>query len=231
MSSYERALRFSVGHPGGLRSEIWKCWTPGKGKSDVYLAPRTIGGEFKLSGHGPDVLKLGLTAEFKKRMIKEERWLGGSRLAYQVPYPEATIKGARLLHRILVPAAAMTRPVSPDEAREDIVWLSAPPDNLVSQTTILIIPAGTNIERPPAGSDAPIRLVGHFPLDSGEEVWLLHSEAPMPQLGRKTGSPSKFAPSRSTSDNLTGMRALVILETNGHPTGILECIINDQRPA
>jgi hypothetical protein len=230
MSRNERAVRFAVGRVNGLRSEVWKCWTPGGGNSDIYLAPRTIGGQFKLSAHDAEVVNLGFTREFKDHLIAEGRWFGGSRLTHRHPFPEPTVHGARLLHSVLVPAGAATVQVPAGESQEDICWLPSPSQGLVSQTTILVVPAGTAVEAPPADLQAPIGLVGRFPLDSGDEVWLIHLEAPIPQLGTKTGSPAMFRPPPEISNDLSGYRVLVPLEIDGRPIAILETVVNDKRP-
>jgi hypothetical protein len=81
MASKERTIRFVVGTRGGLRSSTWRCWTPAGGKSDVYLAPRSLAGSYKISLHESGSWQVGLTSEVKRKLEAEGRWTGvrGSR--------------------------------------------------------------------------------------------------------------------------------------------------------
>src|SRR6266511_3564883 len=48
----QRALRFGIREDPDRRSATWKLWTDAaQGKSDVYLASRSLGGSLKASLH------------------------------------------------------------------------------------------------------------------------------------------------------------------------------------
>ena len=48
----QRNIRFGVIDGQGHRASIWKCWASvGKGKNEVYLACRKLGGVIKASFH------------------------------------------------------------------------------------------------------------------------------------------------------------------------------------
>src|SRR4051812_1092543 len=55
-------LRFAVVSPDGRRSCEWRVWTGSrKPTNEVYMAPRSMGGELKLSIHSDGWCQHGLT--------------------------------------------------------------------------------------------------------------------------------------------------------------------------
>src|SRR5688572_14631502 len=81
-------IRFAVASPGGSRASTWRCWTPGRGKSDVYLAPLSIAGAYHLSLHESGAWHAGFTAQFRDRMAAQGRWRGKSRLVRELCRPK-----------------------------------------------------------------------------------------------------------------------------------------------
>src|SRR5215468_9194933 len=52
MAKRQVAIRFDVSGEGGRRAASWKCWAEiGRGKNDVYVACRGLGGVIKTSLH------------------------------------------------------------------------------------------------------------------------------------------------------------------------------------
>jgi hypothetical protein len=52
MAKRQAAVRFGVIDDKGRRAASWKCWAEiGRGKNDVYLACRALGGVIKASFH------------------------------------------------------------------------------------------------------------------------------------------------------------------------------------
>jgi hypothetical protein len=52
MAKRQVAVRFGVIDEGGRRAASWKCWAErGRGKNDIYLTSRTLGGVVKASLH------------------------------------------------------------------------------------------------------------------------------------------------------------------------------------
>lgn len=54
--------RFGVGHPDRLQSGTWRVWAD-PGKSDVYIAIRTIAGTFKVSLHESGACNASITKQ------------------------------------------------------------------------------------------------------------------------------------------------------------------------
>jgi len=53
MGNTDQVLRFAVGAPSEPRSGVYRIWAPAaaSGKSDMYVVPRRLGQEFKISLH------------------------------------------------------------------------------------------------------------------------------------------------------------------------------------
>jgi hypothetical protein len=72
-------------------------------------------------------------------------------------------------------------------------------------------------------------LVGDFRLDSGEHLWLVHREVPIPAIPPAQATLSRFKPGPEYSQPLENARVLVGLDVDGAPSAVLECRVKDTR--
>lgn len=234
MAGKERTIRFVVGTPGGLRSSTWRCWTPASGKSDVYLAPRNLVESFKVSLHErglheKESWQTGFTSEAKRKLVAEGRWTGGSRLTSQCPKPTETAPGCVLAFRILVPASAVSIDSATEKVPKDLVWIPPPPTDRAVEIALIMTAPGTKTTGWPGRRAMSTGLVGDFPLNSGEHLWLVHRTVPIPTIPPAQGRISRFQPAADLSERLENARVLVGIDIDGEPTGLMECRVEDRR--
>jgi hypothetical protein len=72
-------------------------------------------------------------------------------------------------------------------------------------------------------------MVGGFPLDSGEYLWLVHREVPIPAIPPAQARLSRFEPAPEYSQPLENARVLVGIDVDGAPSAIMECRVKDTR--
>ena len=66
-----KTLRFAVGVPGSLTSNIWRFWVSAKG--DVYLAVRTLAHIHKFSFHKSGICRNAFTDSYDKPITMDDR--------------------------------------------------------------------------------------------------------------------------------------------------------------
>ena len=70
MSPPKRSVvRFAVGSSTGPRSGVWRLWTSIAGRSDVYIAARTLGGVVKVGLHESGEWHHAFTTEYANRNL------------------------------------------------------------------------------------------------------------------------------------------------------------------
>jgi hypothetical protein len=74
MGSPEHVLRFAIVDGEGRTSAAWRAWTGSSRPSDeVYLAPRAIGGDLKISVHADGYSQLGPTRTVRDKLFRTDR--------------------------------------------------------------------------------------------------------------------------------------------------------------
>jgi hypothetical protein len=68
----ESTLRFAVIQDGKVASSIWRVWKA-RNKNDIYIAPRNIAGELKVSFHESGYAHLAVTKQSAARQGREIR--------------------------------------------------------------------------------------------------------------------------------------------------------------
>lgn len=222
-------IRFTVGTPGGARASTWRCWTPARGKSDVYLAPRSIAGAYHLSLHQSGAWHVGYSAHFKSKSAEQGRWQGGSRLVAQFSRPKEIARGVTLAFRVLVAASAVTIDSKRESLPRDLVWIPVPPKDKAIEVSVLIVEQSVKTSGWPGRRSMATSLVGHYPLASGDHLWIVHRQVPIPVIGTMRGSFSRFVPRPELSQRLDDCRAVGIIAIDGEAAAFLECKVEDKR--
>lgn len=222
-------VRFAVGSPDGAKSSTWRCWTPGKGKGDVYLSPRHMTGTYKLSLHESGAWQVGLTRYYKEKMIQEGRWLGGSRLQAEFSAPQQLGPGCNLAFRVWVAPSALTTEAGVQPMPPDVVWIPPPPPDKVAEIALLITTPDAQVTGWPGRRSMNTDLVGDFVLPSGDHIWLVHKLESLPTIPESRGSPTHFTPGPDFAQPLDDHVAVVLLNIDGQTSAFYECRVADQR--
>jgi hypothetical protein len=195
----------------------------------VYLAPRSIAAAYHLSLHESGEWHVGFSEEFKRELLEEGRWVGGSRLIAQFPKPAEIAPGTILGFRILIPASAVTIDSSNETHPTELVWIPSPPPDRAIEISVLILSPSVKLSGWPGRQAMETSLVGNFGLASGEHLWIVYRHAPIPAIAPMRGSVTKFIPHLDMSHPLENSRAVVLAEADGVPTALMECLVADKR--
>jgi hypothetical protein len=224
----QRVLRFGIHDGAGRRAATWKLWTEtSAGRSEVYLACRSIGGTLKTSLHESGEWHIaysqrafeekvkGAVPKFEDRYI--ERW----------PRPSEIAPGITLAFRIVTPWSAVTTPVK--EAKfKGVTWLPNAPEPKATEIDILMTKPTTQITGWP-GISMGTSLIGSFTLENGETVWAVYWVVDMPDfsgLGRGTG---RFFKGKNKKDlKKEGLKLLVLGTQPDGSRVIYDCAIKVQ---
>ena len=206
----QQALRFGIHDGTDRRAATWKLWTEAAGgKSEVYIACRSLGGTLKASLHESGKWHIaysqrafeenvrGVIPKFEDRFI--EKW----------PRPSEIAPGITLAFRIVTPWSAVTNVLEESSARR-VIWLPNAPEPKATEIDILITQPTTPVTDWPGKRSMGTSLIGSIPLENRETVWAVYWVVDTPDftsLGKGIG---QFFKGRSEKDlNSKGLRALV----------------------
>ena len=193
------------------------------------MAPRSLAGAYKISLHETGSWQVGLTSQVKRKLQTEGRWTGGSRLAGQFSPPTETAPGCLLAFRVLVPASAVSIDSAVESLREDLIWIPPPQEDRAVEIALIMTAPGAQTDGWPGRRAMSTGLVGDFPLDSDEHLWLVHREVPIPVIPPAQARLSRFEPTPEYSQRLENARVLVGIDVDGAPSAVMECRVKDTR--
>lgn len=205
----ERSIRFAVGDGTSCRAQIWKCWTPGSDKRDVYLAARSLGYAFKVSLHESGKWHIGFGRDFLAENGSHEEW--PSRIVASWERPREVAPGVTLAFRIITPASSACMPVVDTVVgKKEIAW--HPPVELPSavEFDLVMTAPSTVVSGWPGRRSMDTKLMGKFVLVDRSTVWVVARETPMVFPSMPAGRPRYFQ-GRSREDfNGAGLRGLAL---------------------
>jgi hypothetical protein len=207
----QRVLRFGIHDGAGRRVATWKLWTEtSAGRSEVYLACRSIGGTLKASLHESGKWHFaysqrtfeekvqGAIPKFKDRYI--EKW----------PLPSEIDLGITLAFRIVTPWSAITTPVTGDKFK-GVTWLPNASEPKATEVDILITKPTTQVTGWPGRQSMGTSLIGSFPLENGETVWAVYWVVDMPDFSSLGTGTGRFFKGKTEKDlKKEGLRLLVL---------------------
>jgi hypothetical protein len=163
-------FRFGVRDPAGLQSGVWRVWTD-PGKSDVYVAIRTIAGISKISLHATGTCNASLTSQAVKNDSTIAERLGGSRHLDQWNRPMHTGALLSIPLRIRFLTSELRMRIGSEVPEKKVVWLPAPPSDhavdVVCNFTSQVFKSGKWPWRDEGGA-----LLASAELQNGEAFWL-----------------------------------------------------------
>lgn len=170
----QAAVRFAVGTPEGPQSAIWRLWVP-HGKSDVYLAARSLAGSLKVSLHVSgqwqhSFTSPGIAARFNKPTRHIERWTR----------PPGLGPGVTLAYRIIVPWSSATLRRADGKDMPETVWVPQPPEGHLVEFQIWFTGPSARVSTWPGQRSRGTVLVSKVPLANAESVWVTALTEPAP---------------------------------------------------
>jgi hypothetical protein len=172
-------IRFGVGTPQGLRSTVWRLWTGGGSDSDVYIAPRSAAGEFKVSLHQSGRWQVSFTSQYFRDVANEIDTLPNSRHLDIWSNSLNINLELTLALRIIIPVSELrVAPFLPKKSKP-IKWVNVPPLEYVSELAVIFTKPQYQVDGWPGKHDMNTQLVACAPLPNGEFIWVVNREEKM----------------------------------------------------
>ncbi len=222
----QRALRFGIHDGAGRRAATWKLWTEAAGgKSEVYLACRSLGGTLKASLHESGKWHIAYSRDAFEEHVKGAIPKFEDRYIEKWPRPSEFAPGITLAFRIVTPWSAVTHIIE-DTNSKRVTWLPNAPERKATEIDILMTKPTIPVTGWPGKRSMGTSLIGSIPLESGETVWAVYWVVDMPVstgLGKGTG---RFLKGRSEKDlDSEGLRALVLGTAPDGSRVIYDCAV------
>jgi hypothetical protein len=204
----QRVLRFGIRNDAGLRAATWKLWTEAAGgKSEVYLACRSLGGTLKASLHQSGNWHIAYSQRAFEERVRGAIPKHSDRFLEKWPRPSEIATGITLAFRIVTPWSAATKQISESKS---IIWLPNAPEPKATEIDVFMVHPTTPITGWPGKRSMGTSLVGSIPLENGETVWAVHWVVDMPDFSHIEKGIGRFYKGRSEKDLYSGgLRAVV----------------------
>jgi hypothetical protein len=155
-------IRVGVGRPG-RRSGVWRIWA-NRGKSDVYIAARSIAGIQKFSLHG--------SGDWRHQWVTpnqaEEFTANRDRVMDRWPRPPEGPGGWTKALSIWVPKEDVQEIEDDNQVREGVTWTPEPPDGFAVGIHVVVAETDRGFVRV-----SGVRPLDGFSLASGEVALVL----------------------------------------------------------
>ncbi|MDY0088496.1 MAG: hypothetical protein RBS78_08120 [Coriobacteriia bacterium] len=222
----DQVLRFSVGAADGNRAASWRVWSPsGRGKSDVYLACRSLGGALKTSLHESGSWHVGFIRDYVEANLDEADPKYADPYLQRWPRPAEIAPGVTLAYRILVMSSAVTGSGS-NVGNTPMSWIPAPPAGMAVEITVLLTTAEATGRSWPGRDSMGTELVGSYLLDNGETVWVVHRAIDAPAIDLPATGRTAFFNGKCADDlNGPDVRALVFGDAADGSRGFVDCAV------
>jgi hypothetical protein len=228
----EQSIRFSVFDQSGNRAAAWKVWaSAGAGKSDVYVACRSLGGAIKTSLHESGSWHVGFIREYVEANLPEGDQKRGDPYLERWPRPPEIAPGVVRAYCIVTPTSAVTVPID-DSLPEDTVSIPAAPEGRAIEVSVLLTGPDAHVSGWPSLTSMGTDLVGELRLDNGETVWVVWREADVPDLGAPRTGKMTFFKDKSPADLLGGdVGALIFARGSDGCQYVIDCSVDVDGPA
>ena len=137
--------RFRVQRTADECSQDWRVWIE---DAEVYLAPRSVGHQYKASFHSSGQCQIGLSSEIRKSLVIDPQWEGKSRLFSRWQAASSFSGDERVvLLELLFPGSYLDMVESKPGKAVDL--LPCPDEHLVSVCLVKSsLPAGVVLKSP-----------------------------------------------------------------------------------
>ena len=164
-------IRFTVGAKDGLRSGIWRVWS-NPGKSDIYIAIRTIAGLNKMSLHSTGWCSASMTSQEAKSNPAALQSQGGTRHLDKWHRPLLSGNLLSIPLRLRFPASELRPCIDPPPQAARIHWLPSPPVDHAIDVLCMFTSSIFEADEWPLKSDGADLLTSTL-LPNGETFWLI----------------------------------------------------------
>lgn len=166
-------LRFQIAAPDGRCSDVWRVWTV---KNDVYVAPRTKGGEFKISLHKSGKWRLAFTSDYAEKMRRLGTWRS-ERCVEPLDRPVPHALGLTRAVRLYFPDSEL-RPLVGSRDVGNVVEIPAASKNSTRVVDVLFTTRESRFTKsdPPLGGSLGAKPLVSRPLPNEETLWVVQFE-------------------------------------------------------
>ena len=222
----QRSLRFGITDGKGRGAATWKLWTEtGGGKSEVYLACRTLGGALKVSMHESGSWHIAYSQSYFKENVEGAIPNKQDRFIKKWSKPVNISPGITLAFRIMTPWSAVTSYINRSNAKK-VRWLNNAPKPMATEIDILFTEASVPVTGWPGKRSMNTSLIGQIPLENGNTVWVVYRVVEMPDLSHVSNKTGNFYKGRSREDiKSEGLKALVIGTENDGSVVLYDCAV------
>lgn len=226
----QRALRFGIQDGAGHRAATWKLWTEAAdGKSDVYLACRSLGGVLKASLHESGNWHIAYSQRTFEENVKDAISKFTDRFIEKWPRPSEIAPGVTLAFRIVTPWSAVTNEIEASNVK-GVIWLPNAPESKATEIDIFLVKPTTPVSGWPGKRSVGTSLIGSIPLESGETVWAVYWTVAMPDLTSATKGTGRFYKGKNRKDlEGKGLRALVFGTEPDGSRVMYDCAVQSRR--
>ncbi len=205
-SALIKELRFGVRAVSGHRAAIWKVWTPGGDKHDVYLACRGLGGQLKASLHESGNWHISFTQDFFESEFADSKLSPPNRFVESWPRPQEIAAGVTLAYRVVVPWNSPS--VATREESDDVIWVAPALEGQAVEFAVLLTHSNCSENDWPGKRSMGTNLVGCFRLLSGETLWVVYTSRPFQYPSHLNGSGQLFGNKSGKSLDSPNLRAV-----------------------
>ncbi len=185
----ESSVRFCIADEDRkLRAASWKVWSP-KGKNDVYVACRELGGAIKVSLHESGFWHLGYDQKFYDEKIPKDFVGHSDRFALKWIRPSENFPGVTFAIRILTPHSSVA---SVFESLSKLHIIKPPVEDRAVEVGIFLSVPTSMITSWPAKKSMKSDLVGTYELPNQSRVWVVSWECEIPDFSALSKKAKRF---------------------------------------
>ncbi len=166
MSKSEK-MRIAVGEPNGRRSSTWLVWF---GRTDIYVAARSLSSMWKYSAHFPRPPERPTTFRYVGYTSEHAHRRGGGKSTRRVqirPDPHEIGPSVFVEAVVRIPESEL-RPMTGKV--EGICWIRPPPPGMTTQLQVISGPAAFILKH------EPMTCIREVELEGDRKVWVLYGE-------------------------------------------------------
>jgi hypothetical protein len=188
----KRELRFGIHDSEENGASTWKLWTEtAGGKSDIYLACRSLGGKLKTSLHESGKWHIAFSKSEFENNVKDFIPSLNDRFIVKWPRPKEIQGGITLAYRIVTPYSAVTSKISTTDLQK-VTWIPNAPNQKATEIDIFILNSTIRVTGWPGKNAIGTSLIGKLALESGETVWVVYRIVDIPDLTSSTRGSGNF---------------------------------------
>ena len=224
----QRSIRFGIKDNNSKRAATWKLWTEtGGGKSELYLANRSLGGTLKASMHQSGSWHIAYTKEVYESRVKGTNTKLKDRFIEKWPRPPEIAPGITLAFRIVTPYSAVTNSTARGNYK-GVKWLPNAPESKATEIDIFITkPESLGVEWP-GKTSMGTSLIGSFPLENISTVWAVYWLIDLPDFsGIKKGSFQFFTGKSKEDLKSDGLRLIAFGKEPDGSRVLYDCAVKN----